>query len=224
MKSKFLFFLIASILSCKSGGDIAPTSSESLSWSFGKALAAWSFASTTQTKFSTNSENQFTFSSNSSSFTFSNLRTNCVPIESSVVIDNLSLDFEPGTCGISEVRFIDGNGNVTEIKDLYYIVATRSFGLSTEFLYVSFIGSAPVSGKFTVNLGNSSNFLFANYYVVKRDYSGTIISEEDYYADDGTVTAQNTVGFIVSSDYLLFRSNSGRRSKIFKFNLGCCAQ
>lgn len=224
MRSRLIFVGIAVVLGCKSGGELAPKSnSADLQWSFSQALTTMFFANGANSTnlFSSNAGSQFTYSNAAATFSFSGNRPNCAPIESSVLVNGFQVQFQPATCGNSTLRYLDLNGNVIRTESLYYIFATRSFGATTEFLNISFLSAGPVSGEFLVG---SSAVFFIGYSIVERDVNGKVIRSDYFYGDSGKLLANNSSGFVVSSNSLRFNNFDRSETKFFKFSIGCCAQ
>jgi hypothetical protein len=219
MKSRIVFFCLLTVLACKDGGGlVSPSRSRPSGWIFNQTVATTSFSSPIGLDFSSNSSSQFAPASGSNTFSFLFRNTGCTPIASQVQVNATSLEFQPASCGTGIARWIDSNGQVTQVREYYFIVTSRSLGNILEVLSFGFFGKDPKSGMYS-----TEELLFGEYsiFLVRSDGSGTGIAS--YRAFSGTINAVVNRGFLIKSDGLRMIEANSKSVISMKVDLGCCA-
>ena len=218
MKSRIVFFCLLTVLACKDGGGlVSPSRSRPSGWIFNQTLATYSFSSPIGLGFSSNSSSQFVPASGSNTFSFLFRNTGCTPIASQVQINATPLEFQPASCGTGIARWIE-NGQVIQVREYYFISASRSLGSRVEYLSFGFFGKDPKAGMYS-----TEELLFGEYSIfsVRSDGSGTGIAS--YRAISGTINAVVNRGFLIKSDGLRMIEANNQSVISMKVDLGCCA-
>jgi hypothetical protein len=218
MKLRYVNYLLLALVACKNGGDLAVPSRSKLSGlSFSQAFASATFSNSQGVTFSQSPSNQFTFTSGSTTFSFSSRTSGCSSMPSSVLVNNVTVDFPPAVCGTGFVRFYDGNGQLVDTQEYYYINTSRYYGNRIEFLFFGFLGKEPRTGTYS-----TSELFFSEYSIFERRPDGLAIGIESYFANSGLVSTNATQGFLVKSSNLIM-VNDFDQSIALKIDLGCCA-
>jgi len=223
MRSKSFFWVgLILAVACKDGGGIVVTpQNKPLGWSFNQALAAMTFSSSGTSNFSQDSGKKFSFTTGTNTFVISSSAPSCVPIMSSIQIDNVPIDFGSAFCGVGLVRYFIGD-LLVETKEFYYIAIRRSYGNKFEFLSFGFEGKDPKTASYSFSSGG--NNFFSGYSSTETNLDGSIKSYTYYSPVSGTIATNATGGFRVTSDnVLMYNVDNDGVIKSFKISMGCCS-
>lgn len=220
MKTKPVFiFLICSALACKDGGTLnAPSRSNPSGVTFNQALASSNFSNATGLTFSNYPANQFNSASNSNTFSFLFKNKACSPITSFVQVNSNLIEFGSAQCGEGVARWFNSSGQLTDIREFYYISASRTTDSRVEYLSFAFWGKQPKTGAYSFN-----ELFFSEYtiFALRSDGSGNAIAS--YRGISGVITTDSNRGFSVKTDNLQMIELNDESIISIKLSIGCCS-
>ncbi|MFM7857199.1 MAG: hypothetical protein ACKO96_36090 [Flammeovirgaceae bacterium] len=128
------------------------------------------------------------------------------------------VEFQPAICGTGFARWLDEYGQLTDIREFYYITTSRFSGNRVEYLSFGFWGAKPKTGTYSLN-----EVFFSEYSIFTQKSDGVLSGLASYRGFSGSLSVEAERGFTIGSDNLkMIEINYGLTISM-KLNLGCCS-